>query len=235
MRRYVFVALLGLSTALEAQSSHLQTRWAQSVTAEHVLPEYPRPQMVRTDWINLNGLWDYAVRDSTARAPVSYDGAILVPFPIESQLSRVTRAVTPGQRLWYHRTFSLAPGAPGRPGRPRRWLLHFGAVDWDATVTVDGKRVGRHRGGYDPFTFDISAALKPGDAHDLVVSVWDPTDQGEEPRGKQVLAPGSIWYTAVTGIWQTVWLEPVPAGGATSRIWSSPPTSTPAWRGCGSP
>lgn len=161
--------------------------------------------MVRTSWINLNGLWDYAVRDSGAPAPDAYDGAILVPFPIESQLSRVTRAVTPVQRLWYHRRFTLSPQPPGR-----RWLLHFGAVDWDATVSVDGHRVGRHRGGYDPFSFDITDALKPGTTHELTVNVWDPTDAGEEPRGKQVLKPGSIWYTAVTGIWQTVWLESVP-------------------------
>ncbi|HEX4561898.1 MAG TPA: hypothetical protein VH113_08730, partial [Gemmatimonadales bacterium] len=215
MRRYAIVivrAVLGLSlmpgTRVISQSSHLETRWAQDVTPDRVLPEYPRPQMARKSWINLNGLWDYAVRDGTAGtavAPVSYDGAILVPFPVESQLSRVTRAVTPRQRLWYHRRITLPAQAPGT-----RWLLQFGAVDWDATVMVDGHAVGNHRGGYDPFTFDITGALKPGASHDLVVSVWDPTDNAEQPRGKQVLKPGSIWYTAVTGIWQTVWLEPVP-------------------------
>jgi galactose mutarotase-like enzyme len=175
------------------------------VNPNNVFPEYPRPQMVRSSWINLNGPWDYAVRDSGAGTPGRYDGSILVPFPIESQLSRVSRAVTPGQRLWYHRSVTLPPGPSGT-----RWLLHFGAVDWDAVVTVDGRRVGHHRGGYDPFSFDITDALKAGAMHELVVSVWDPTDSGEQPRGKQVLRPGSIWYTAVTGIWQTVWLEPVP-------------------------
>ena len=209
MRRSAAVAALVCSllpgVRARSQSSHLETRWAQDVTPALALPEYPRPQMVRKDWINLNGLWDYAVRDSGTPAPSSYDGGILVPFPIESQLSRVTRAVSPAQELWYHRRFAVPASAPAR-----HWLLHFGAVDWDATVMVDGHVVGRHRGGYDPFSFDITNALKPGASHELVVRVWDPTDQGEQPRGKQVLQPGSIWYTAVTGIWQTVWLEPVP-------------------------
>jgi len=190
----------------QAPPSRLVTRWAQVVTPDHVLPEYPRPQMVRPAWVNLNGLWDYAVRDSAGPAPATYDGEILVPFPIESQLSRVTRAVSPSERLWYHRTFTLPRAAAGS-----HWILHFGAVDWDATVRVDGRRVGRHRGGYDPFWFDVTAALEPGSAHEITVSVTDPSDSGEQPRGKQVLHPGSIWYTAVTGIWQTVWLEPVPA------------------------
>ena len=210
MHRHQLVALLPLlglvPAAARAQSSHLETRWARDVTPERVLPEYPRPQMVRDSWICLNGLWDYAVRDSGAPEPESYDGAILVPFPIESQLSGVRRSVTPGERLWYHRRFTLPRASAGR-----HWLLHFGAVDWATVVMVDGRRVGGHRGGYDPFSFDITAALRPGSTHDLVVGVWDPTDQGEQPRGKQVLKPGSIWYTAVTGIWQTVWLEPVAA------------------------
>src|SRR2546422_7250010 len=123
-----------------------------------------------------------------------------------SQLSGVRRTVTDRQRLWYRRTFRVPPGAAGT-----RWLLHFGAVDWEAIVSVNGRRVGAHRGGYDPFTLDITGALRPvpGD-QELVVRVWDPTDRGDQPRGKQVLKPQSIWYTAVTGIWQTVWLEPGP-------------------------
>jgi len=209
MRRSAIAAALTFSLLPWArglsQSSRLETRWAQDVTPDRVLPEYPRPQMSRKSWINLNGLWDYAIRDWTAGAPASYDGAILVPFPVESQLSRVSRAVTPRERLWYHRRITLPARAPGT-----RWLLHFGAVDWDATVLVDGHTAGTHRGGYDPFTFDITGALNTGAVHDLVVNVWDPTDNAEQPRGKQVLKPGSIWYTAVTGIWQTVWLEPVP-------------------------
>jgi len=212
MRQCTYLALLALLGARPALAqtpvSGLRTRWAADVAPDRVLPEYPRPQMVRASWVNLNGPWDYAIRDSGAPPPArgAYDGTILVPFPVESQLSGVTRPVTPAQRLWYRRSFTLPAASAGS-----HWLLHFGAVDWDATVWVDGRRVGRHRGGYDPFGFDVSRALRPGQAHELVVSVWDPTDSGEQPRGKQVLRPGSIWYTAVTGIWQTVWLEPVPA------------------------
>jgi hypothetical protein len=162
--------------------------------------------MVRTQWQNLNGLWDYVILDATAGRPETYAGRILVPFPIESQLSGVTRPVTDKQRLWYRRTFR-APAL----ARDARLLLHFGAVDWDASVSVNAKPVGSHTGGYDPFSFDITDALKPSGEQEVVVSVWDPTDRGSQPRGKQVLNPKSIWYTAVTGIWQTVWLEPVPA------------------------
>ena len=185
----------------------LTTRWTAEVTPEHVLPEYPRPDLVRPTWQTLNGTWQYAVRDSgSTSSPRAWDGTILVPFPIESQLSGVRRTVTDRQRLWYRRTFRIPSTAAGT-----RWLLHFGAVDWEAIVSVNGRRVGAHRGGYDPFTLDITGALRPapGD-QELVVRVWDPTDRGDQPRGKQVLKPQSIWYTAVTGIWQTVWLEPVP-------------------------
>jgi len=188
----------------------LPTRWAADVTPQRVHAEYPRPQLVRSAWLNLNGSWDYAVRDSGAPRPRQFDGKILVPFPIQSALSGVQRAVTPTQRLWYRRSFRL-PAAP-RP-RGTRWLLHFGAVDWETTVFVNGRAVGTHRGGYDPFTLDITAALRSGGGdreQELVVRVWDPTDAGDQPRGKQVAKPHSIWYTAVTGIWQTVWLEPVP-------------------------
>src|SRR5690348_15109628 len=206
------LALLAtLAPPLRAQDSalvprHFVTRWADSVTPARVLPGYPRPQLRRRAWINLNGLWDYAIRDSGVSRPRAFDGKILVPFPVESQLSGVRRAVTDSERLWYHRTVTL----PREP-RGTRWLLHFGAVDWDATVNVNGRRVGEHRGGYDPFSFDITSEVIGGPRQDLAVGVWDPTDRGEQPRGKQVLHPRSIWYTAVTGIWQTVWLEPVPA------------------------
>ena len=120
-------------------------------------------------------------------------------------LSGVMKPVKPDQRLWYRRTFTLVPPQPGK-----RWLLHFGAVDWDTTVVFNGKTLGSHRGGYDPFSFDLTEAIAPSGTQELVVSVWDPTDAGSQPRGKQVLKPGGIMYTANTGIWQTVWLEPVP-------------------------
>jgi len=206
--RLASCALAGLGVAAPALAQApptLVTRWAHEVRADRVLPDYPRPQLVRAAWRSLNGWWDYAVTPQDAAQPAAWDGRILVPFPIESQLSRVRRAVTDSERLWYHRTFRAPRLATGG-----RLLLHFGAVDWDAVVSVNGTRIGEHTGGYDPFTFDITDALVPGATQDLVVSVWDPTDRGPQPRGKQVLRPRSIWYTAVTGIWQTVWLEAVP-------------------------
>ena len=194
----------------------LMTKWAKDVSPEKVHPEYPRPQMVREDWLNLNGLWDYAIKPKDASRPDSFDGQILVPFPAESALSGVMKPVGPDNRLWYRRTFTI----------PEKWaadkkriLLHFGAVDWDATVWVNGKEVGNHKGGYDPFTFDITDAVETqnlASPQEIVVSVWDPTDAGTQPHGKQVLKPGGIMYTAVTGIWQTVWVEPVPETCLTS-------------------
>lgn len=193
------------SLAAQAPPPSLATRWAREVRPARVLPEYPRPQLTRPAWQSLNGLWDYAITEKDAAQPASWDGKILVPFPVQSQLSGVRRVVSESQRLWYRRRFHAPPLARGA-----RLLLHFGAVDWDAAVSVNGRSVGEHRGGYDPFTADVTDALRPGE-QELVVSVWDPTDRGPQPRGKQVLSPGGIWYTAVTGIWQTVWLEPVPA------------------------
>jgi beta-galactosidase/beta-glucuronidase len=183
----------------------LTTPWTAKVGPGKALPEYPRPQMARKAWTNLNGLWDYAILSQDAARPDSFEGKILVPFPLESALSGVKRALDPGQRLWYRRTFR-APDLKGG-----RLLLHFGAVDWRAEVFLNGTRVGDHEGGYDAFEFDITAALKPGGAQEVAVGVWDPTDTALHPRGKQVLKPNSIWYTAVSGIWQTVWIEPVPA------------------------
>ena len=200
-----FSVLPGWGESWKPAPSPLMTRWAKDVSPDRVWPEYPRPQMVREKWVNLNGLWDYAVTPKDASQPEKWDGQILVPFCIESALSGVGRKVQPTERLWYRRKFT-APELP----HGGRLLLHFGAVDWQTTVWVNGRQVGEHTGGYDPFTFDITECLKPGE-NELVVAVWDPTDTGWQPRGKQVLNPKGIWYTAVTGIWQTVWLEPVPA------------------------
>ena len=188
----------------------LLTRWAKDVSAENALPEYPRPQMVRAEWLNLNGLWDYAIKpkDQAALAREEFDGQILVPYPVESALSGVMKPVGPDNRLWYRRTFEIP-----KKWKDKRVLLHFGAVDWDATVWVNSYRLGSHRGGYDPFSFDITDALTGSGRQEIVLMVWDPTNTGTQPRGKQVLKPGGIWYTAVTGIWQTVWLEPVPGAG----------------------
>lgn len=181
----------------------LLTRWARDVSPNNALPEYPRPQFVRDQWLNLNGLWDYAITDRTA-SPAAWDGQILVPYPIESALSGVMKRVNENQRLWYRRTVRI-PDA----WRGKRVLVHFGAVDWETTVFVNGREVGGHRGGYDAFSFDITDALVPGADQELRVAVWDPTDAGTQPRGKQVRNPHGIWYTPTSGIWQTVWLEPV--------------------------
>jgi hypothetical protein len=191
-----------------APTQGLKTRWASEVDPDHPLPEYPRPQLVRDDWVNLNGLWELAIVPEAETQPLEFTDRILVPFPVESSLSGLGRTISPGDRVWYRRTFSLRPSEGPRDAD--RWLLHFGAVDWEAEVFVDGKSVGVHRGGYDPFSFDITSALGEGGEHELVVGVRDPTDEGNQPRGKQVLEPKGIWYTAVTGIWQTVWLEAVP-------------------------
>ena len=182
----------------------LMTRWGKQVSPDNAHREYPRPQMVRKDWLNLNGLWEYAIKPKEQGQPRNFDGQILVPFPAESALSGVMKPVGQENRLWYRRTFET----PGKWKGPRV-LLHFGAVDWDTTVWVNDRQVGTHRGGYDPFTFDITDALKAAGPNEIVLSVWDPTNAGYQPRGKQVSKPRGIWYTAVTGIWQTVWLEPV--------------------------
>jgi hypothetical protein len=194
--------------AWELAPAQLETRWTKEVSPDNALPEYPRPQMVRPSWINLNGLWQYAIRPAAEeKPPEKWNGEILVPFAIESALSGVKKPVKPEERLWYRRAFTAPEVAEGG-----RVLLHFGAVDWKCTVWVNGKQVGAHTGGYDPFTFDITDALQAGQGeNELVVAVFDPTDTGDQPRGKQVLEARGIWYTAVTGIWQTVWLEAVPA------------------------
>jgi len=183
----------------------LLTRWSKEVSPTNALPEYPRPQLTRPQWQNLNGLWDYAITPKTAAdTPSAYEGKILVPYPIESALSGVMKAFLPEQRLWYRRTFTI----------PADWnskhlLLHFGAVDWDTEVFVNGKSLGTHRGGYDAFDFDITGQIKGTGPQEIVVSVLDPTDSHWQMRGKQVLHPGGAAYTATSGIWQTVWIEPV--------------------------
>ncbi|HEY0624804.1 glycoside hydrolase family 2 protein [Sphingomonas sp.] len=185
-------------------TSNLVTRWGREVTPENAWRLYPRPQMVRERWLNLNGLWDYAIAPKAAGQPAAMDGKILVPFPVESKLSRVARKVTPDDRIWYRRSFTVPAAWQGE-----HVMLNFGAVDYEATVRVNGSVVGSHKGGFDAFGFDITPYLKPG-ANELVVEVTDPTSAGTQPRGKQILDPSGIWYTAVSGIWQTVWLEPVP-------------------------
>lgn len=181
--------------------------WAEKVNPANVLPEYPRPQLQRSSWINLNGLWQYAALPKTAgeNRPASFQGDILVPFAIESALSGVGKMVGKDSILWYSRNITLPAKRDGK-----RVLLHFGAVDWRSNVFVNGTEIGSHEGGYDPFTFDITSALRKGAKQQIALRVWDPTDDGPQPHGKQVKDPRSIWYTPVTGIWQTVWIETVP-------------------------
>jgi hypothetical protein len=188
----------------QAAKGPLMTRWAEKVSPANALPEYPRPQMARREWKNLNGLWDYSITGGGGPRTPTFDGEILVPYPIESALSGVMKRVNENSRLWYRRTFEVPSNWQGK-----RMLLHFEGVDWEAKVAVNGKEVGIHRGGYDRFSFDITDALKTKQAQELVVAVWDPTEGGQ-PRGKQVRNPNGIWYTPTTGIWRTVWLEPVP-------------------------
>ncbi len=192
----------------------LLTRWAHEVSPDNALPEYPRPQMARPDWQSLNGLWDYAITGTEAATPATFQAKILVPFPLESALSGVMKNLKPNELLWYRRTFSV----------PREWsdrniLLHFGSVDWQSDVFVNGKKVAGHKGGYDPFSINITEALNPGSEQELVVRVWDPTDLGRtdtvraprQPSGKQRSVPYGTEYSQVSGIWKSIWLEPVPS------------------------
>lgn len=183
--------------------SNIRTPWFDKVDRRLPLAEYPRPQFERKDWICLNGEYDYAVTGDTVDAPKKYDGKILVPFSVESELSGVGKALLPEQRLWYRRKFTVGKKFSGKEA-----LLHFGAVDWQCSVWVNGKLVGEHTGGYNPFTFNITDVITEGE-NELVVKVFDPTDAGHQQRGKQILVTKGFWYTATSGIWQTVWLEPV--------------------------
>lgn len=185
----------------------LMTKWADDVDPDNALSEYPRPMMKRDNWQNLNGLWDFKIAhkgDETGNDG-DYSQKILVPYPVESALSGIGDTITPDKRVWYKRNFKV-----DNPNEKGRILLHFGASDWETRVWVNEEYVGSHQGGYDPFTFDITDQVKDNEAaQDIEVAVWDPTDGGYQPVGKQSNDPRGIWYTAVTGIWQTVWLEHV--------------------------
>lgn len=205
---WMVLALWGaLAVQLHAQwkpvEGRISTQWSEQVNPDNVLPEYPRPIMERTEWKNLNGLWDYAIIEKGKHTPSVFDGKILVPFAVESSLSGVAKTVGAEKELVYRRSFDVPSSWKGK-----KVLLHFGAVDWKTDVWVNDVKVGSHTGGFTPFSFDITEALQ-GKNNTLLVKVWDPTDKGYQPRGKQVSRPEGIWYTPVTGIWQTVWLEPV--------------------------
>jgi hypothetical protein len=208
-----FKAVLGVAcltvavthTFAEDHGSAMVTQWASEVSATEPHPEYPRPELVRTDWLNLNGSWDYTLKTIAGPDLGSCAGQILVPFPVESVLSGAHHRFQTRERLEYRRKFSVPASWRGK-----RVLLHFEAVNWEAQVELNKKPLGAHKGGYDRFTYDITDALVPGDEQKLVVSVTNPGDRSAQPRGKQSFTPSRIWYTSSTGIWQTVWLEPVP-------------------------
>lgn len=188
------------------KESPIKTIWSDSVSPLNALTEYPRPDLVRNrNWMCLNGLWDYVVTDTTYSVPDQFEGKILVPFPYESALSGVGKKLLPNQALWYKRKVSLE-----KPKNDEKFILHFGAVDWKANVFINGIEVTSHQGGYTNFSCDVTNVLKQGE-NVILVRAWDPTDKGIGPHGKQVLNPGNIYYTPSSGIWQTVWLETVPA------------------------
>ncbi|MGN6437888.1 MAG: glycoside hydrolase family 2 protein [Agriterribacter sp.] len=211
---YLFCLIVFVQQTTSAQDQwkiagdRIKTEWAAKVDPANPLPEYPRPQLTRKSWINLNGMWDYSIlpAQQADNQPASFDGRILVPFAVESALSGVGKTVGKDSVLWYKRSIDVPKAM-----RKGKVLLHFGAVDWETDVYVNGQKAGSHKGGYDPFSFDITALLKRGAKQEIAVRVWDPSNDGPQPRGKQVKNPEGIWYTPVTGIWQTVWLENVPA------------------------
>lgn len=216
MKKTLFVCCaLALALCAQAQwkpaGDKIKTQWVEQVNPKSVLPEYPRPLMERSEWQNLNGEWEYAIKPLGEVEPASFDGNILVPFAVESSLSGVQKEVGEKNELWYKRSFTV----------PAKWkgkdvMLNFGAVDWKAEVFVNDVLVGSHKGGYTPFSFNITPFLKGSGAQKLVVRVWDPSDKGYQPIGKQTSNPQGIWYTSVTGIWQTVWLEPVASNHITA-------------------
>ena len=198
MRKTILTTVAALSVLCtfaqwKPAGDKLKTPWAEKIDPANVLPEYPRPQLVRSQWMNLNGLWDYAIKPVGALEPKTMDGKILVPFAVESSLSGVQKSLTEKDELWYRRTFSVPAAWKGS-----NVMLNFGAVDWKADVFVNDILVGSHTGGFTPFSLDITPYLKAKGDQKLVVRVFDGTDKGYQPRGKQALNPNGIWYTPVT-------------------------------------
>lgn len=208
---FALVLTLSSQAQWKPAGDKIKTKWAEQVNPKNVLPEYPRPLMERSQWMNLNGEWEYAVRPVGATEPTTFDGNILVPFAIESSLSGVQKEVGEKNELWYKRVFTVPTAWKGK-----EVMLNFGAVDWKADVFVNDILIGSHKGGYTPFSFNITPYLNGKNLQKLVVRVWDSTDKGFQPRGKQTSNPEGIWYTSVTGIWQTVWIEPVAAAHITA-------------------
>jgi beta-galactosidase/beta-glucuronidase len=199
---FIFIAAILAWNNLYAQS--ISTKWAELVNAENVWQEYPRPQFQRDSWMNLNGLWDYALQSKAAPMPKKFQGKILVPFCIESALSGVGKSMMPDERLWYKREFEIPSSWKGK-----NIILNFEAVDYFAAVWVNGSFLGSHKGGYDRFSFDITPFLKAKGKQEVMLCAEDPSSFGSQPRGKQQFPQQGIWYTPVSGIWQTVWIEAV--------------------------
>ena len=178
----------------------IKTSWAYQITPDNVWQDYPRPQMERSEWKNLNGLWDYTILHRLPRervAPIKYKDKILVPFSLESSLSGVGKELLPVEVLWYRTKFDVSQW------KEKEIILHFGAVDYKSSLYINGIEVGTHVGGNDPFSYNITRFINDEkNLQELELSVWDPTDTGTQPRGKQALRPRGIWYSAVSGIWQ---------------------------------
>ena len=211
---FSFVLILVLQMNLvcaanwERKQAPIMTIWGENIDPEHVWEEYPRPQFERDEWLNLNGIWDFSIGKSNDTYVKNrlYSQKILVPFPVESALSGIMdqNYNNSNKNYWYKRTFKIPESYRGKD-----ILLHFGAVDWRCEVYVNGNKVGIHEGGYDPFSFNITDQLTISEEQELSVFVFDSQWAGGHPHGKQALSPKGIWYTPVTGIWQTVWMEPV--------------------------
>ena len=207
----IVFSLTAAAATWQKQQAPIMTPWGEALQSDNVWAEYPRPSMIREAWMNLNGVWGYFKRNSVnynyERSASSFRQAILVPFPVESALSGIMEKDYrngPNVTHMYRRTFTVPEDYSGK-----RLLLHFDGVDWRCSVYVNSMLVGTHQGGFDPFSFDITAALTTGGEQEIQVAVWDPTDRGGQPIGKQSITPNGIWYSPSSGIWQTVWLEPV--------------------------
>jgi len=208
-KNILLIPFLFFVSHLQAQSwktleGMITSKWAKTVTPENVWQDYPRPQFERTQWKNLNGLWNFAILKNNQAQPKKFQGKILVPFSFESALSGVGKNITPEDKMWYKKTFSI----------PKNWgnkdvLIHFEAVDYNCAVWVNDILVGTHKGGFDRFSFNITPYLKASGSQKIVLAVTDGTNFSSQPRGKQQINASGIYYTPVSGIWQTVWLESV--------------------------
>ena len=210
----LMVTCFDTARSYQLAGDHICTAWAENIDIAQPWSEYPRPLMQRQQWLNLNGLWQYAITDKEAAKPTAWQGEILVPFCVESALSGVGKSLDENHALWYRTTFQI----PKKWDKKQRVMLNFGAVDWSAEVWVNGTKVGEHTGGYTAFSIEVTNAVVRKGENELVVRVLDATDVGYQPCGKQRSKARGIWYTPVSGIWQTVWLEPVPTAAFKSIV-----------------